>query len=403
MDLYSGLPYWIVKNPLYDDYHPLSADLRTEVAIIGSGITGALVAHELCKVGIECTVFDKRTPTTGSSAASTALLQYEIDTPLCRLVGKIGETAAVRAYHSCLQSINDLEHVFMELNISPDFMRVPSIYYASDRNGLSLIREELEIRNRFRLPVIYFSKKDLSEKYHLKAPGALVNYSSAQVDPYQAATQILRHYQEKGQLDVYTHTEITQWEEEGEGYRLVTARGTTIHCRYVVVVAGFEAGRFLPAKVMKLTSTYAILSEPVEKEYIWPGHSLIWETREPYLYIRTNNRNRILVGGEDEDFRDPVKRDHLLRKKVSVLEKKIKKLFPDLPFRTDTAWCGTFSSTADGLPFIGAWPGKERMLFALGYGGNGITFSMIAAQLIRCKIQGIKDERESVFGFERLH
>lgn len=265
MDLYSGLPYWMVKNPLYDDYNPLSADLRTEVAIIGSGITGALVAHELCKVGIGCTIFDKRTPATGSTVASTALLQYEIDTPLCKLVGKIGEAAAVRTYHSCLQSINDLEHVFMELNISPDFMRVPSIYYASDRKGLSLIREELEIRNRFRLPVIYFSKNELSEKYNLRAPGALVNYSAAQVDPYKAATEIIRHYLDKKQLEVYTHTEISQWEEEEGGYKLVTATGNTIHCRYVVVATGFEAGRFLPGKVMKLTSTYAILSEPVEK------------------------------------------------------------------------------------------------------------------------------------------
>ncbi|WP_229717408.1 FAD-dependent oxidoreductase [Parapedobacter defluvii] len=65
------------------------------------------------------------------------------------------------------------------------------------------------------------------------------------------------------------------------------------------------------------------------------------------------------------------------------------------------AWCGTFSSTDDGLPYIGPWSGRKRMFFALGYGGNGITFSMIAAQLIKNKLKGIKDERENVFGFER--
>ncbi len=403
MDLYSGLPYWIAKNPLHDYFHPLTEDIQTEVAIIGAGITGTLVAHELCKAGIECSVFDKRTLTTGSTIASTALLQYEIDTPLCKLSEMIGEGAAVKAYHSCLQSINDLEHVFMELQIHPDFMRVPSIWYASDRRGLTLVREELEIRNRFDLPVIYFSKKELEDKYGLRAPGALVNYSSAQVDPYKAATSILGHYMEKEELAVYTHTEINNWKETTEGYMLTTVNGNTIRCRYVVVAAGFEAGRFLPKKLMKLTSTYAILSEPVDKHFLWPGHSLIWETREPYLYVRTNNQNRIIVGGEDEEFRDSVKRDQLIRKKVAILEKKIKKLFPDIPFRTDMAWCGTFSSTEDGLPLIGAWPGKERMLYALGYGGNGITFSMTAAQLIRHKIQGIKDERESVFGFERLN
>ena len=41
------------------------------------------------------------------------------------------------------------------------------------------------------------------------------------------------------------------------------------------------------------------------------------------------------------------------------------------------------------------------MLFALGYGGNGITFSMIAAQIILNKLKGKEDEREKVYGFER--
>ena len=49
MDLHSGLPYWIIKNPLFDYYNPLKKDLETDIVIIGSGITGALMAHELCR------------------------------------------------------------------------------------------------------------------------------------------------------------------------------------------------------------------------------------------------------------------------------------------------------------------------------------------------------------------
>ena len=134
----------------------------------------------------------------------------------------------------------------------------------------------------------------------------------------------------------------------------------------------------------------------------WPEHCLIWETADPYLYIRTTDGNRIIVGGEDEKFSDPEHRDSLLRKKIRILERKIRKLFPDIPFKTEMAWCGTFSSTKDGLPFIGNWPGKERIFFDLGYGGNGITFSMIGAQIICHKLQDIKDERSHVFGYDRI-
>ncbi|MFR0677838.1 FAD-binding oxidoreductase [Dysgonomonas sp.] len=401
MDLYSGLPYWIAKNSLYNYFNPLKSDFNTDVIIIGAGITGALVAHELCNASIQCAVVDKRSITTGSSTASTALLQYEIDTPLCNMVELIEEDLAVLAYRSCLQSITDIENVFKSIGFNPDFERVPSVFFASDKKGLKLIEREYEIRQKYKLPVTFLDKKALSDKYGFKASGALENDESAQIDAYKAATHLIDYHIHQSGLKVFTNTEVVKYREKSIGYELQTTTGYKINSKYVIIAAGFEAGKFLPKQVMKLTSTYALVSEPVDEKYIWHKKSLIWETKEPYIYIRTDNKNRIIVGGEDEDFKDPVKRDSLLRKKVSILEKKIKKLFPHIPFKTDMAWCGTFSSTDDGLPYIGTWPGVDRMFYALGYGGNGITFSMIAAQLIKNKLKGIEDEREDVFSFAR--
>lgn len=401
MDLYSGLPYWIAKNSLYNYFNPLKSDFNTDVIIIGAGITGALVAHELCNASIQCAVVDKRSITTGSSTASTALLQYEIDTPLCNMVELIEEDLAVLAYRSCLQSITDIENVFKSIGFNPDFERVPSVFFASDKKGLKLIEREYEIRQKYKLPVTFLDKKALSDKYGFKASGALENDESAQIDAYKAATHLIDYHIHQSGLKVFTNTEVVKYRKKSIGYELQTTTGYKINSKYVIIAAGFEAGKFLPKQVMKLTSTYALVSESVDEKYIWHKKSLIWETKEPYIYIRTDNKNRIIVGGEDEDFKDPVKRDSLLRKKVSILEKKIKKLFPHIPFKTDMAWCGTFSSTDDGLPYIGTWPGVDRMFYALGYGGNGITFSMIAAQLIKNKLKGIEDEREDVFSFAR--
>lgn len=402
MELYAGLPYWIAKNRLDNYYNPLLSDRKTDIVIIGTGITGALVANELCNAGFRCMMVEKRSLSTGSSVASTALLQYEIDTPLHKLAEMYDEASAVLAYRSCLQSIDDLEKVFREIGYDPEFDRVPSVFYASNRKGLKIVEAEYEIRKRNNLPTVFLSKQDLSLKYKIKAPAALENNASAQMDAYAGAMAVINHQMKKNDLQVFTHTIIERCEEKSQGYDVVAENGKRIQCRYVVIAAGFEAGKFLPEKVMDLTSTYAILSQPVDTKDLWNGRSLIWETNEPYLYIRTVNKNRILVGGEDENFKNPLLRDRLLRRKVSVLEKKFKKLFPDIPFVTEMAWCGTFSSTSDGLPFIGPWPGKENMFYALGYGGNGITFSMIAAQMIRNRLKGVQDEREKIFGFERL-
>ncbi len=97
MELYTGTPYWPVKNKLWDYFNPLKENLSVDVVIVGAGITGALVAHEMLRYGIDCCVVDKRTPGLGSSSASTALLQYEIDVPLCRMAEMMPEKAAVLA------------------------------------------------------------------------------------------------------------------------------------------------------------------------------------------------------------------------------------------------------------------------------------------------------------------
>ena len=60
MDLRSGHPYWLLKNGILADYPSLKHDESCEVAVIGGGITGALVAYHLTREGVETVVVDKR-------------------------------------------------------------------------------------------------------------------------------------------------------------------------------------------------------------------------------------------------------------------------------------------------------------------------------------------------------
>jgi len=386
---------------LFDYFNPLREHYAVDVAIIGSGITGSLVAHELCEAGIPCAVFDKRTIATGSTAASTSQLQYEIDVPLSEMINKVGEDMAVKAYHASLQSITDIEKVFDAARVRPDFKRVSSIFLASDRQGLRLLEREYETRRKHGLPVDFLDANALFANHGIDGLGALKNNEAAQMDCYKAATGLLKYQLKKSGLALFSHTDIVEYEEKRGGYELLTGEGMRISCKYVVIAAGFEAGKFLPRQVMDLISTYALVSQPVEASQLWPERSLIWETASPYFYMRTTSDNRMMIGGEDVPFRNPERRDRLLRWKIKRLERQFRKIYPEIPFVVDMAWCGTFSSTKDGLPFIGPWPGRKRMFFALGYGGNGITFSMIAAQVIKNKLMGVKDERERVFGFDR--
>jgi len=55
-----------------------------------------------------------------------------------------------------------------------------------------------------------------------------------------------------------------------------------------VIAAGYEADAFLAQPVTALHSTFALVSEPLTAVPGWPAHrSFIWETAEPYIYLRT--------------------------------------------------------------------------------------------------------------------
>src|ERR1700753_4346639 len=85
MDLKSGYPYWAIKNGLMYAFPRLEADAACDVLIIGAGITGALIARRLAAEHLDVIVVDERDIAWGSTAASTALLQYEIDTHMTEL------------------------------------------------------------------------------------------------------------------------------------------------------------------------------------------------------------------------------------------------------------------------------------------------------------------------------
>jgi glycine/D-amino acid oxidase-like deaminating enzyme len=169
-----------------------------------------------------------------------------------------------------------------------------------------------------------------------------------------------------------------------------------------VFASGYETRDFLKPKVADLVSTFAIASEPMPDIPGWnEDRCLIWEHARPYLYLRRTADNRVIVGGEDEPFRNPVRRDRVLPKKADRLAERFRELFPEIDFHVEFSWAGTFGETKDGLAYIGAHEDWPSSFFALGYGGNGITYGVIAAEIIRDALLGKVHPHSDLFRFYR--
>ncbi|WP_343306960.1 FAD-binding oxidoreductase [Chitinophaga niabensis] len=399
MDLHSGYPYSLIRHGLPFNYPKLENDLRASVVVIGGGISGALMAHALVREGITCVVLDARTVGLGSTSASTSLLQYEIDVPLTELKEKVGVAHAERAYAACARSIDKLEKITKRVN-APYFERKHSLYLASFKKDLPKLEAEYKARKAMGLDVMFWDPGMLKDLLGLDAPAAIYSRTAAQTDAYSLTHALHQYNLEKGAA-VYDRTLVQDISFPKNGVRLTTEEGHTVLADHLVIATGYETLQYLPAGIVDLHATYAVASEHHEKGPLWYEDCLIWEMKDPYLYLRTTPEHRIIVGGRDEKFYNPTKRDKLLPAKARQLQQDFSKHFPHIPFKPEFKWTGTFGSTQDGLPYIGTYAKMPHTFFALGFGGNGITFSQIAAEIVCDQIRGKQHPDADVFSFAR--
>lgn len=393
-------PFWSINNGLPANYPSLRRDVSCDAVVIGGGITGALVAVHLVEAGVKTLLIDKRDIGTGSTSASTALLQYEIDVPLRELIQKVGPAAATRSYRLCRESIGKLERLATRLMVDCGFERKPSLFLARHKSEIPDLREEFQLRRKMGIKLEFYDAAAIRKRFPFSPPAALFSRDGGQVDPHRLTHGLLAASQRAG-LEVCDRTEMKRLDQTRPGVRITTKNGFVITARRAVIAAGFESKALLKGEAGTLKSTYALISEPLPKIYGWHKQCLIWQSGSPYLYLRTTTEGRVIVGGEDEDFVSAKRRDALISQKTRTLVRKFGRLFPAVPLEVAFGWAGTFGETKDGLAYIGVHPRFPHTCFALGYGGNGITFSLIAAEIIRDGFLGKKNPDAHIFRFGR--
>lgn len=398
MSLKAGYPFWLVKDGLPYTFPKLDHGLDADVVILGAGISGALVRHSLIKAGISCVTLDARTIGLGSTSASTSLLQYEVDVPLHRMAEMIGKDKAERAYTLCDEAIDALGEIAKEVG-GEYFEPKKSLFYAAYKKDVAWLKKEYEARKAAGFKVRWMEGQEVKDEFGFDAPAAILSSHAAQTNAYMLAHRLLQYNVKSN--PIYDRTPVTTIKHSSKGVTLTTENGYAVTCKKLIYATGYEVVNYIDKDIVKLLSTYAVVSEQYNQRNFWTDEVLIWNTADPYLYMRTTADNRVLIGGRDEDFSAPYKRDKLIRKKSEQLAADANKLFPHLNFKPEFSWTGTFGATKDGLPYIGPYKKLPNSYFALGFGGNGITFSVIAAQMITEMLLGKENPDAALFSFER--
>ena len=398
-DLRSGRPVWLARGEPRLPVTALERSIEVDVAVVGAGVSGALVADALLQAGKSVAVLDRRGPVRGSTAASTALLQFELDQPLTILEGKLGRERAARGYWRSASAVGYLQGRIADLGLRCRFKERQTAYLPGNVLNASELRAEAAARARIGLRSRFIERDELRALTLVERPGAILSAGAAEADPVAMVAGLWRSALARG-CAIHAPVEVVAVECGRAKVTLGTEGGHEVRAGHVVFATGYELLELVKARGYRIVSTWAMATAP-QPDRLWPSRCLIWEAADPYLYLRTTADGRIIVGGEDEPFADEEKRDALIGKKVAAIGRKLGRLLPQVDTEAELAWAGCFGESETGLPAIGPVPGAERCFAVMGYGGNGITFSAIAAQLIQRAILGLGDPDAELFALPR--
>jgi glycine/D-amino acid oxidase-like deaminating enzyme len=398
-NLRTGRPIWLARRMPRLPHRSLKHNLKTDVLIVGAGITGAFMAEGLTAAGQDVVIADRRRhPLLGSTPASTALIEYEIDTPLTALTRRIGLENAVRVWQRARLAVDAIATRTRELDIACDLQEHDNLYLAGSKLGSRALQREGEARRHAGFQTEYLDARALKIQFGIARTGALLSYGELAADPRRLAAGYFRAAIDNGAM-LYARCHIVDVEVKRGWVVATTGGGNQICCRHLVYATGYELPDAVESRRHRVVSTFAMATRP-QPHRLWPRRAFLWEASEPYLYVRSTRDGRVICGGEDEECPDESVRDRLLPRKIKTIRRKLKRLLPALDTRPDYIWAGSFGTSSTGLPFIGGVSGMDNCWAVLGFGGNGITYARIAADIIRACITGRPDPDASLYAFK---
>ena len=403
--LRSGVPIWLHDQQLKQSYPRLRGARRGDVAIVGGGMTGMLAALTFAEAGVSTIVLEAGYVSSGSTVASSALLLHEPDKGLTELTRRYGSAASRRLWQLSCDAVPDLTATLRQHSIECELVERDAVYYATQKEAAAALYDEYRRRVKAGFSAEWLTPGALRDLTAIAGHGAVLSTGNAQFNPYTACLGLARAAASSG-AQIFERSRVVRIEQLRQGVRLHTPSGT-VNARSVVVATGYATPSFRPlAGRFRMYWTYVLATErltPSRRRELGLGEVMVWDTDRPYQYCRWTADHRLLLGGGDRRVRPGPQRNLRFSTATAELREHFEALFPALTnIRVERAWEGRFAKTPDSFPYIGPHRRYPRHLFALGYGGNGMTFSAIAARMLLEHWQGKPSRDHRLFAFGRM-
>jgi glycine/D-amino acid oxidase-like deaminating enzyme len=372
--------------------------------IVGGGITGAICAYLFAVVGVRTALLESKRIGRGSTAASTALLMQEPDRDFTDLAARFGRAAAREIWRSLGRATRDLAKTIRAIGMTAGLCECESVYFTRDSDKVKALRKEFDARKAAGLPGRWLTAAALHRSTGITAHAAIATRGNAQVNPVRATHGFMAAAARLG-ARIFERSPVRGVKTSKAGVEVRTPGGTISAAR-IVVATGYATPEFrgLVGR-FRMMDTYVVATGRLKTR---PPRVMAWDTDRPYHYARWTSDGRLLLGGGDRVHRGTKGSRGRIARAQASLSAFLGQIYPEIEAKeVEYSWEGLFAETPDGLPFIGAHARYPKHLFALGYGGNGMTASFLAARTLVDLYQRRDNSRRKVrrianlFAFDR--
>jgi glycine/D-amino acid oxidase-like deaminating enzyme len=328
----------------------------------------------------------------------------EPDVDFVDLASRYGNARARRIWLRSRDSLRGFTSLLRRNGIRASLETTPSVYWTYDAVVAKDLKRESSRRRRARLHGKWLSARALHQLTGISGGGGILTPGNALVDPYRACIGVAESAVDAG-ARIFEHSPVERVSGGRTGVRVALDRGDVL-ADWAIIATGYATSEFKPlAGRFRMTTTYVIATPPIAasaRRRLGLGDVMLWDTEVPYHYARWTPDRRLILGGEDEPRTRVRDRRGALERHAVSLTSHLVSLFPALEgTKADYAWEGLFATTPDGLPYIGPHRRYPRHLFALGYGGNGMTFGYMAGEILQRFVRGKETDEDGFFGFGR--
>ncbi len=362
------------------------------VVIVGGGISGVTTAQLLQRNGMKCLLAEAQTLGFGTTSGTTAHLNTLIDLSYSELEKKFGEENAKLVLKATREAILFVEKNVTEYGIDCDFKRKYGYLFSQTDKQTEELNEIYEASLRAGCEVVYADEIPIPVPFEK----ALKYNDQGQIHPIKYVFALARQFEKSGGHILQQCRVLNVSSTDADLLEIETTQGT-LKAHNVIYATHIPPGVNLLHFKCAPYRTYAMACVLENDQY---PESVLYDMYDPYHYYRTheiNGQKFLIAGGNDHKTGEEPNTEQCF----SVLEAYLRKYFSikEIAFK----WSSQFFEPVDGLPYIGHLPGNPSNVYvATGYGGNGITFSQVAAQLLADMIMGNHNEYEKLLEPSRV-